>query len=122
MGYHGLVNNATVTIRRRGEVIDDATGYRSQGDQAAAVEDAPCMFSWNTGTRQSFSEGVREFVKSAPSLVLDDFDGEILPGDEAEVKFTTAARVDTESYTVDTADRRVGTLGTRWFLTLSRVQ
>lgn len=120
MEYDGRVNNATVTIRRRGEEIDDATGYRSPVDRNAVLEDAPCKFSWNAGTRQSFSAGVREFVKSTPSLVLDDFDGEILPGDAADVTFTTAARVHEETFTVDTADRRVGTLGTRWFLTLSR--
>lgn len=87
------------------------------------LRDQPCVFVPAKGSRSSFSAGMREFVKPAPTALLDDvLDLEILPGDQAEFTWTTNRKVMVKTFTVDAAELKAGVIASRWFLTLSRIQ
>ncbi len=121
--YYWHVNNSTISIKRRGEVIDSSTGYRSQGTQQVILQDQPCIFVITNAARQTFSSGIRELTKPTPSVVVDDvLDDEILSGDQAEITWTSGKKTFCRTFTVDSAELKTGMILSRWYLTLSRIK
>ncbi len=82
-----MFTNASVTITRRGDAYNAATGYRESSTATEILDAVRCTLSQgHSSPRLVNREGLRDFVKPSYSLLIPGHpDVSILPGDQAAV-------------------------------------
>ena len=108
--------NATVTVSHTGTTHDTASGYRKAGTTIAVLRDEPCLFSPERGSFSRNSDGIREFVKLSPKVIVSS-DVNLSIGMTAVVTY----RDEAVTYTVTEALPVDGFLTFDWQLSLERI-
>lgn len=118
-----MFNNATVTISRRGETQDPTTGYRTEGTGRMIIRDVPCYFGNTRNARSRFADGMREYVKATPSVIVaDPLCVEVRPGDQATVTYQAGKQSFSQDFTVNDAIPAPGIAETHWEIDLERLK
>jgi hypothetical protein len=117
------MNNAKVTFKRKGVVINQETGEKEQGTQTTILKDQPCaLIQDQRASRAAFASGIREYNRPIEQVAFDDtLNVDIFPGDIAEVSWETGYRSVTDTYTVSGATLSRG-IGRKWFVTIERIK
>ena len=79
-----VFTNATATFYRAGDGFG-ADGLKTKGTLQAIASDVPCVFSQSRSKRSFNTEGLKEFVKSSPAVLVPDMSFDLLPGDFADI-------------------------------------
>jgi hypothetical protein len=115
-----VLNNAIVTLSRRGVGIDQTTGRRAAETAVVYLQDAPCLVGQSKSNRITYSDGLREIVKPAYALSLETYEQiTIAPGDQAEVTMRDGVP---ELWTVADAIPSIGIRRKIWNMTIERIK
>lgn len=113
--------NATVTITRNGESIDQTTGRRAAETAVVILQDADCTVSQSKSSRIKHTDGIREIVKPSYALSIETYeDITIHMGDIAHITMRDATS--TETYTINDSILSLGIRRRRWNCEIERIK
>lgn len=115
-----MFTNAKATITKRGDSIDDTTGYRTkETEPEVLIKDVPCVFSQRTAAKRAYADGMRDYVKPMYTMIIHGYsDLEIVSGVEAEITYAGK----TETFTVSDAVFSPGISASHWECDLERIK